>query len=237
MKNVIAVVIPNVIKMAKADQKIIVVDKENLFRNGRDFFEGFRLHGKVDYESRILDNMKIMRRGSLIEDPHHPRGNAERNPDYKQPIGYGIVVNDQNRVFAYQRSKDDRKYSEKRLQGKWSWGFGGHIEPMDGSSNPIRESLIREVTKEEIQILGNVREPRVLGYIYHDFDVHAVHFGILYLIQTDATIVKANDPEIAIVKGKTLSELEEICASPDIDVEEWSRTALDPLKRYFETIK
>ena len=220
--------------MSKSDKKIIVVEKDILFGNGKDFFEGFKPHGEVDYESRILSNIKVMRRGSLSEDQNHPDGNAERNPNYKQPIGYAIVVNTRySKVFAYQRASKDEEYSEKRLQGKWSWGFGGHIEPMDGSSNPIKESLIREVTQEELEILGGIKEPRVLGYIYHDFDVHAVHFGILYLIEIDATKVKAKDPEIARVEGKTLNELEEICASPNFDVEEWSRTALKPLKEYF----
>lgn len=223
--------------MSESDKKIIVVEKDVLFANGKDFFEGFKPHGEIDYERRILSNIKIMRRGSLSEDPNHPEGNAERNTNYKQPIGYAIVVNNQHRIFAYQRSSEDRKYIEKRLQGKWSWGFGGHIEPTDCSSNPIRGSLIREVTKEEVEILGDIKEPRVLGYIYHDFGVHAVHFGILYLIETNATKVKANDPEIAVVEGKTLSELEEICASPNFDVEEWSRTALEPLKKYLHGTK
>lgn len=215
--------------MGKSDKRIIVVHKNHLFGNG-DFFEGFRPYDEVDYETRILQNMISMRRGSTDEPVDHPEGNAEMNPTYKQPIGYGVIANpEKGIVFAYQRSRKDASYSEKRLQGKWSWGAGGHIESHDGVKNPIRTSLVRELG-EEFDISGNVKDPRVLGYIYHDFDVHQVHFGILYLIETDATQVLPRDGEAMIVQPKTIQELEAMCNSPDCDVEEWSKTALQVLK-------
>lgn len=207
--------------MSKYDQQIFVVEKEILF--GNDFFVGFRLHREVDYESRIITNLKSMRRGDAEEDPSH-----------KQPISYILIVNPNSKtVFAYQRSSEDEKYAEKRLQGKWSWGVGGHIEARDIVDNPIRESMLREI-KEEVEFKGKILdEPEVLGYIYHDHGVHKVHFGILYLLKTNGEVVP-KDPEIAHGRLRTLNELEKICASPNCEVEGWSKTALIPLIKYLQ---
>ena len=224
-----------VCKMSKSDMQILVVEKNALFgSNGEYFFEGFRPHHELDYESRILANLESMRRGSVDEDANHPEGNAERNSGYKQPIGYMLIVNpNTKKVFAYQRSSDNEKYMEKRLQGKWSWGVGGHIEAQDTKGNPIQESTLREL-KEEVEFKGEILgEPKVLGYIYHDFDVHKVHFGILYLIETNEE-VEPRDPEISHGKFMDLNELEKICFSNNCEVEEWSKTAIKPLKDYFQ---
>ena len=124
--------------MGDPNQKIIVVERNLLF--GDDYFEGFKPTEEVDYESRILQNYTVMRRGSTEEPEDHSEGNAELNLGFKQPIGYTLIFNSElGKVFAYQRSSKDHEYDEKRLQGKWSWGFGGHIEPLDSSNeNPIR---------------------------------------------------------------------------------------------------
>ncbi|MFH1326866.1 MAG: hypothetical protein ABIH59_01935 [archaeon] len=226
----------------KSEQKILVTAKEIIFgENNKDFFEGFKPVGETDYESRILANLKIMRRGTEDGDPNDPKGNAETDTRFKQPIGYAIVYNPTTKqVFAYQRSKDKEKHDEHRMLGNWSWGFGGHIEAEElKTKNPIKDSLIREVTQQEIEILGNIKEPKVLGYLYHDHGVNAVHFGILYIIETDATEVRINDPEIARVEKKSFAELEKICElaeleklkkEPELTVDDWSKTALIPLK-------
>jgi len=207
--------------MSKEDQKIIVIEKNILF--GKDYFNGFKSAREVNYEQRILANIKVMR-----------RGDAENDPTHKQPIGYAIVMNSKTKkVFAYQRSSKDKEYGEKRLQGKWSWGFGGHIEPSDNSNgNPIKDSVFREVNQEELEVFGKLKYPRVLGYINDDSDdVGKVHFGILYLINTDAIKAKPRDPEIAKLESLSLSELERMCSSPDFTVESWSEIALGPLRK------
>lgn len=205
--------------MSKEEQKIIVVERDILF--GKDFFEGFRPHHEIDYESRILQNMKIMRRWDV-----------ENHPSYKQPIGYTLLVNPSLRkIFVYQRASKDEYYGEKRLQGKWSWGIGGHIEPSDAKNrNPIRESMLREVTKEETEIIGNIlEEPRVLGYINDDSDsIGRDHFGILYILKING-YANPKDSEILHGEMKDLNELEKICSSFEYDVEEWSQIALKPL--------
>lgn len=173
--------------------------------------------------SRIVDNFKYMRRGLAEEDPTH-----------KQPVGYAMVVNPSlKQIFAYQRSAKDSNYTEKRLQGKWSWGVGGHIEKFDiENGNPLHASMLREL-EEEVYIDGSVN-PRVIGYINDDSNaVGTVHFGVLYVVETDSKIVKPKDAEIDNGRLRTIDELEKICSSSDFAVEEWSRISLEPLKQYF----
>lgn len=209
--------------MDKNEKQIIVVENKILF--GGDYFQGFRPGTEIDYESRILSNIKIMKRGLAEKDSYH-----------KQPIGYIIVINPKTKqVFAYQRASEI-KLVEERLQGKWSWGVGGHIEPLDiNNKNLIRESMLRELS-EEIG-LETKNYPKILGYINDDNDdVGKVHFGLLYVLETSENI-KPKDGEMASGRFVSLGELEKICSSPDSQVEAWSKIAMGPLKKLFEVSK
>ena len=208
------------INMNKGDKMIMVVKRDHLFQD--DCFEGFKGYEEIDYSSRILKNFEYKKRKL-----------AEKDSLYKQPIGYCLIVNPElKQAFAYQRSSEDSKYFEKRLQGKWSWGLGGHIGQSDAKEgNPIHSSMLREL-KEEVEVEMK-RKPKVLGYINDDRDeVGKVHFGILYLIETNSKIVKPKDLEINRGELMPIEKLERICSSPDFIVEEWSKMSLDPLKSY-----
>ena len=205
--------------MDKYEKQIMVVPRERLFAN--QYFQGFMDAEKYDFESVILNNLT-----------YEKRGLAEENPQLKQPIGYCLIINrDLGKVFAYQRSTADEEYGEKRLQGKWSWGVGGHIEKYDvEGDNPIRTSMLRELA-EEVHIPGKVQES-VLGYINDDETaVGAVHFGILYLIETDAKTVEVNDPEMSWGGFVGLERIEEVLDTPDCQVESWSEIAAGPLAK------
>jgi predicted NUDIX family phosphoesterase len=206
----------------KSEQIIMVIERNTLFSN--NYFEGFCPAKTTNYESIVLNNIKWMKRGIAEEDSTH-----------KQPIGYTLLVNPKlKKVFAYQRAVKDQHYGEKRLQGKYSWGIGGHIEKIDTArENPIEESMLRELN-EEVEMNGNITSQKVLGYINYDSDsVGKVHFGVLYLAETDATIVKPKDNEMANGQLRSIEELKEICDSKDNTVEEWSNLSLNPLKEYF----
>ena len=208
--------------MDKFDKEIAVVPRAELFNHY--YFQGFSPHGDglLDFESRILGNMTYMR-----------RGDAEENPNFKQPIAYVLIVNPESRhVFTYQRANHEA-CGEDRLRGKLSWGTGGHIERIDGASNPIKASFGRELG-EEVKINGSTNV-KVLGYINDDSEeVGRVHFGVLYLVETDASVVLPRDPEIRF--GSLIPiELLEILVdadSPKIKVEEWSKIAFQELKHY-----
>lgn len=199
-------------------RQIMVVRRKTLF--AEKSFNGFLPADTFDFESVILSNFEWMKKDM-----------AENNPDYKQPIGYSIIYDPtRKQVFLYQRSKIDQHYAEKRLQGKWSCGVGGHIEKIDvENGNPIYESLLREI-QEEIKILGK-RRMQVLGYINDDSDdVGKVHFCILYLVIIDGDKVEPLDPEISEGKLVPLSVLEDKCNDMNVVVENWSKIALGPLK-------
>jgi len=211
--------------MDEKDQMIMVVKKEILL--GANYFQGFRLANEFDYESVILNNFKYVKRGDAEEDPTH-----------KQPIGYSLIINPSlKQVFAYQRSSQDDKYPERKLQGRMSWGIGGHIEEVDmQAGNPIYESMKREL-REEVKGLEKNPEIEVLGYINDDKDdVGKVHFGILYVVKTNSTILKPLHPEVETGGLKSINDLEKICSSSKIIVEGWSKIALNPLKEYLNSL-
>ena len=208
--------------MDKNDKRILVVAREHLFSE-QPAFQGFQDHVHYDYEAVILNHSTLRRRGDVEEDPF-----------FKQPIAYSLIVNPSfAEVFVYQRASHHKDYGEKRLQGKWSLGVGGHIEQPDlHNGNPIRTSSLREL-QEEVSILGSITL-NVLGYINDDANpVGQVHFGILYLLETNARTVVSNSPEMANGALYRFHDLTQMCSSPSYDFEEWSRIALEPLKSYF----
>ncbi len=211
--------------MGKDDMIIMALPVETLFSLS-PLFEGFQAHHVFDYESHILQNGMYKRRGDLENDPTH-----------KHPIPYVLIVNPPKAfIYAYQRSSEKKDAHESRLHGKWSWGVGGHVEKEDGvHRNPLRLCLEREV-KEEIEIKGNVHSVKILGYINNSDSVGLVHFGILYLLETDAEEVNPRDKEMKQGKLVSFSELEQICHSSDCTVEAWSQIALEPLKKYFASL-
>lgn len=203
-------------------RKVMAVPREKLFPEGA--FSGFAPAGGVDYGRRILSGYQYLE-----------RSRAEEDPRFKQPIGYALLYNPgRGLVFAYRRSSRDREYPEKRLQGKWSWGLGGHIEEDDAAvADPVRQSLLREIAEETgVSELGR---PEIMGYINDDSDpVGSVHFGVLCLVETRVEKVSPLSPELASGRMLTLPELRKLCVSPGIDVEDWSRIALDALEDRIE---
>ncbi|MFP4568049.1 MAG: NUDIX domain-containing protein [Candidatus Woesearchaeota archaeon] len=207
--------------MNKYDQLIMVVKTKVLL--GQNTFQGFKPQNQEDFETKILKNYEFIKRGI-----------AEEDPNYKQPIAYAIILNPQTKkIFTFQRAKKDKNYTEKRLQGKWALGVGGHIEKIDDDSkNPIYASMLREIN-EEVNIHGKIT-PKIIGYINDDSNsVGKVHFGIIYIIQTDAEIITPKDAEMESGKLITMNELEQLVLSRDEQIEEWTKIALNPLKKYF----
>lgn len=201
----------------KYNELIMSVERKDLFKDGS--FQGFKRREKADFQEIILDNYKYVKRGE-----------AEKDESLKQPIGYSVLVDEDGRIFAYQRALKDDQYTEKRLQGKWSWGVGGHVDKVDDESkNPIKESVRRELD-EEIFLDGEIESAEVLGYINDDSDsVGRVHFGVLYMIKVKGS-VEAGDGEITNEGFRTIDELKEIIGDENFTVEEWSKIALKLLE-------
>lgn len=212
-------------KASKDDKKIMVVERGVLFApSQKNLFEGFRPAHEVNYEKIILDRFTAMR-----------RGDAEKDPGYKQPIPYMLIVNTvTGKVFSYQRA--EKEHDEERLRGHWSWGIGGHVDENFGTRNPLKNNLLRELDEEVYLPLGTSLKMRILGYINYESDeVSQVHFGLLYVVQVNRD-VKARASEInkKTARFRTVGELEKICDSKDHTVEAWSGIALRPLREYLE---
>ncbi len=203
--------------MEKFEKEILVVDRPTLF--AEKYFQGFSLASEFDYQKVIHDNYFYIK-----------RGDAENNPNFKQPIAYAVIAhNSTNKIFAYQRAANEN-YHENRLRGKWSWGIGGHIDRVDDEKmDPIQTSLLREI-KEEVE-LDSFEKPVLLGYINDDkTNVGQVHFGLLFLIQTSSR-VKPRDLEISWGGFMSYEELEEIYVNSDTNVESWSEISLEPIRK------
>ena len=204
----------------KDEHMIMAVPVDILFVNN-SHFQGFKQHSTIeDYESRILEYKKFLRRGDLEIDPSH-----------KQPIGYAVIVNPETKkVYAYKRAANKEDYNEKRLYNKWSIGIGGHIEKAEeAEDNPIHSSLLREID-EEVLINGS-QEIKVIGYINDDRDdVGKVHFGVLYLLETDSNDVFPNDSESVHGEMMSLEQIKKIKDDPDSVLEGWSEIALEAIE-------
>lgn len=198
---------------------IMVVPKDILFVNNSQF-QGFKPHSELeDYESRIIEYKKFM-----------PRGEAEKNFEHKQPTGYAVIVNPiSKKIYCYQRAGN-----EERLSNKWSIGIGGHIDKgEDAEDNPIHESLIREMDEEVI--INGSQTIKVIGYINDEKDeVGKVHFGILYLVETDSDDVFSNEFKLVNGKMMTLEEIKQIKQDPNQILESWSEIALEAIENHLK---
>jgi len=201
----------------KGEKMIMVVRRESLFRG--DVFQGFSKEEEIDFQKRILENFEYIK-----------RKDAEEDTTYKQPIGYAVLVNlEEKKIFVFQRGVRDKDYAEKRLQGKWAIGVGGHIDECDnsGNDNPIKISLLREV-EEEVDVKGRVGEVKVLGYVNDDKNsIGKVHFGILYLVEVKGEVFP-KDNEMLKGEMMTVEEIEKIFENED--VEEWAKISLTAIK-------
>ena len=96
---------------------------------------------------------------AILEHPDHcflARKYVENNPDFKQVIPYTAIakVNEEGiKFYSYQRVEAEST-GEKRLVGKTSIGFGGHVSIedfiwyVDYPANPVMFAITRELAEE-----------------------------------------------------------------------------------------
>ena len=133
------------------------------------------------------------------------RAAAETDPTFLQLIPYCVLAEtfDQTgffALFAYRRTK---QAGEVRLQGNWSYGVGGHINPVDGPGGRCTYDLaLRRELKEEVglELDGPLGEDApVLGLIYDPSnEVGRVHLGVVHKVYVgDSRTLKFDDPAMA----------------------------------------
>ncbi len=203
-------------------KEALVVKRGTLFRD--KYFQGFLPVQEHDYMSIILR-----------EHEYHPRGNLlENNELLQQIIPYVWIINPrEKKVFAYRRAANEN-YGEARLRNKWSCGLGGHIERQD-SSDPIKIAMMRELM-EEVRMQFYPR-PKIVGYLKDDKgNVEKVHFGVVAIAETDERVEKGDD-EMAECRFMSISEIEDLFAYPDNQIETWTLLSWPFFKSYLLSLQ
>jgi dihydrofolate reductase len=195
------------------------------------------------------------------------RDGLEANPFYRQLLPYspvvfqddeafrqGLPINwDTDEISSYQRTK---KVGEERLGGKFSVGYGGHVDHLDVKVNDqsvldiettINTNLQREVANEELIFVDAdglqatpLKTPSLfrfehLGFIRDDSDnVGKVHLGLVNLIVVPKSL-KAKVAEEELIDGPR-GTVKELLAS-GLKFENWSRIVLEALAGVDSTVE
>lgn len=151
---------------------------------------------------------------------------AEEDPSHKQIIPY-IVVAHNGQYLLYRRSK---KQGESRLHNKFSLGFGGHINDIDGNdhtdTNLILAAMVRELNEEVF--LPSIRQLSIVGFINDDSNaVGKVHLGVAFVVEATNDHFVVNEPEMIEARWCDANAIEE--ALPNL--ESWSQLLWSQLFR------
>jgi len=211
----------NQVVQDKMQREILVVENNALFR---DIQRETKIYSQDDdFESIILEHSEFM-----------IRWKAEVNFDYKQPIPYAIVLNENNEIFVYKRGWTGSNAGESRLHAKIAIGVGGHIEHEDeDSDNILKDSLIREI-EEELNIHPeNILDTFPIWYINSEEDeVSKVHLGIAYVARVKNSQFELLDGELDNGEFVSYETLMNMCQSGDYDVEAWTQLIAPEVKKY-----
>lgn len=175
-------------------EKILVGPKESVLQKNVDF-QGFRpgtdhtLWTQFAAEGLFLD-----------------RDSVEYDTRYKQLIVY-LVLRHRKEIFIYQRI---RATGEKRLLDKYSFGLGGHINPVRSTyfRRLIASNLVREL-KEEVSFPGPYSY-RFLGYLNdEEEEVGRYHFGLVFLVSCLSSQITVREKNKIQGKLIPVSQLED----------------------------
>lgn len=210
----------NQIVKDKMQREIMVVANKFLFN---DVERESKFYNSIDvnFEEKILENYEYM-----------VRGEAEVNFDYKQPISYATVINENKEIFVYKRWWADSNAGDSRLHNKIAFWVWGHIEREDEDlENPVSDSLVREI-EEELSIKPeSIKSVKSIWYINNESDeVSQVHIWVAYLVEVKNSSFELLDWELDNWEFVSLENLEKMVNSPDYDTETWSKILLEPIK-------
>ena len=205
----------------KMKRDIMVVANKFLFENiNRE--SKFYSNDEIDFEKIILENYEYI-----------VRWEAEVNFDYKQPITYATVINENKEIFVYKRWWADSNAGDSRLHNKIAFWVGWHIEREDEDlENPISDSLVREI-EEELNIKpDNIKSVKSIWYINNEGDeVSKVHIWVAYLVEVKNDNFELLDWELDNWEFISLENLEKMVYSDDYNTEAWSKILFEPIKK------
>jgi predicted NUDIX family phosphoesterase len=199
------------------DEIIIVAPRTEVFDNEKLAFQGVETD-KYNVK-QITEN--ISRTYSIMR-----RGDAEENPNYKQPIPY-CAIKRGNQVFSYKRLTGG---GEVRLHNQISLGVGGHLNNVEGLDfyGVLADGLQREL-EEELFINKDKLILNTVGLINDDEnEVGKVHIGMLVIGELP------EDEEVSVRETDQLLgewiNIEDLRKSEIYDnLETWSQFVVDVL--------
>ncbi len=231
-------------KRSKDDERVLVVPTR-LFRDG-GVFQGFSTAAISRCDALFSTESTRFTR----------RGDAERDPEFKQLIPYILFVCEDSAtgrpsVFAYRRGDGQ---GETRLRSKWSVGVGGHINDVDAgaesaSASPLTQTpetaqtsenapsspfgndlfsagAAREIAEEVVLGAPILRFERV-GLVNDDeTEVGRVHLGVVCVATLAAPELKSNEPDLAESGFRPVDELLAEIDAEPERFESWTTLAL-----------
>lgn len=198
---------PKKVIRSKHEEKVMVVAREDLFRDG--IWNGLRTENLQKYINLINSKHKFL-----------PRGEVETDPRWKQIIPYLIFENDK-RIFLMRRKAD---HTDLRLANNYSIGIGGHVNKKDINGSGFMTWAKREF-EEEIDYSGKCKM-EFMGLLNHDAnDVGMVHAGLVMKVVGESDSIAVRDEH----KSGELVPLDEV-GKYYKQMETWSQIIYDYLK-------
>ena len=187
-------------------ERILVVPRKVLFSERQ--FEGYLPLKEYDF-------LPVIKRYGFFTER---TAELEKNPDLKQVIPYQVFTFD-SRFFLYKRVSSQM---EKRLLEKCSLGIGGHINTERQDIADAIEAGRRQELAEEVDYESRYRT-RIVGFLNLEYGIHAVHFGIVCLLQGSSPRIRMKEKSNKTIGLLSIQDLQ----SYHENMEDWSKLVFE----------
>lgn len=117
------------------------------------------------------------------------RHDAEYNPSFQQLIPYVLISDPEGEKFFVSK----RTSGDARLQNRYALGFGGHINPEDGSFSVILSAMYRELNEEVDIELSEESDIKFIGYVRDLTSDTKDHLGFVFIVKAESVKIKEKD--------------------------------------------
>ena len=178
---------------------------------------------------------------SITSIPHYviPRTQADSDIRYVHPITYMLLINEEGKLFMYQRGT---KGKESRLHAKYSIGIGGHINPVEGVGHTptliglgaieeLQSELgIKTIPLDWMTYPSNTKEQWYTIYagndpIVNEPTVNDYHIGIVRVLHINSSDITQHE-EGVISHGKFVDLSDVVVMMEEGKLERWSEIVL-----------
>ncbi|KKQ95229.1 MAG: CMP/dCMP deaminase zinc-binding protein [candidate division CPR2 bacterium GW2011_GWC1_39_9] len=155
--------------LKKINERVLAVDDFTFKEAG--FFTGFKDTNINSFYKKIRSSVRYI-----------DRDDAEVNDEWKQIIPY-VLVHKKDKYLVLKRLP---KGKEKRLYEAYTFGVGGHINPVDSSTGErgkdvIERGMHREMEEEIDTSKIKFKSIKLVGFVYNESqEVSRHHIGFIY---------------------------------------------------------